>query len=565
MGEPIKQLKVRFMRDSGNFKMGEEVSLDAGTAHTLFNYGIVSMLEPEKFNRKEIKKARRERKIAEGNVRVEEKDKPKNNSGPQDILRIDNYLDNAKTFYERQPYFYDQQKIWWLWRYNRWKITDDVDMGKLLDDCLGFMGQTVSSTIRNNHLTAMGWVGRDNRPKDAPIKWIQFKDKAFSIESKNIYDVTHHYFFCNPIPWDIGESDETPVMDKLFEEWVGRDNKQLLYEIIAYCCYPSYPIQTLFCLLGNGRNGKSCFLRLLGNFIGPDNVCCTELDLLVGHNQSRFESVKLYKKLVCQMGETNFGVLSKSSIIKKLTGGDMMGFELKGKNGFDDFNYSKIIIASNSLPSSTDTSEGFYRRWLIIDFPNEFPEGKDIIEKIPDIEYNNLCKKVIGILPGLLKDGFFINQGTIAERKKKYILASNPLSLFIKEHCNKGDNLFMRYSELYTEYIKYLVKLKRRRISKKEFSGVLDEEGFEIIKTTKKIDDEFVGGYFIDGLEMKVKESKNIEEDVEDYPINTKAGKFKEIEPTLRKCVGCDGINTMGWVLEKEDGGVYCDFCAERI
>ena len=75
------------------------------------------------------------------------------------------------------------------------------------------------------------------------------------------------------------------------------------------------------------------------------------------------------------MGETNFGVLSKSSILKKLTGGDMIGFEIKGKDPFDDYNYAKIIIASNSLPPSDDTSEGFYRRWNIINFGNKFVEG----------------------------------------------------------------------------------------------------------------------------------------------------------------------------------------------
>ena len=84
---------------------------------------------------------------------------------------------------------------------------------------------------------------------------------------------------------------------------------------------------------------------------------------------SRFESFKLYKKLVCTMGETNFNVLNKTSLLKKLTGQDLIGFEFKNKKPFDDYNYAKIMIASNSLPVSSDTSEGFYRRWMILDFP----------------------------------------------------------------------------------------------------------------------------------------------------------------------------------------------------
>jgi len=146
------------------------------------------------------------------------------------------------------------------------------------------------------------------------------------------------------------------------------------------------------------------------------------------------------------MGETNFNILENSSILKKLVGGDKIGYEVKGAGLFDDFNYAKIIIASNSLPSSEDTSEGFYRRWHIIDFPNEFPEGKDITLDIPEIEYNNLAKKVTEILPKLLSKAQFSNQGTIEQRKAKYIMASNPLPFFIEKYCYLNSIGYIRYS-----------------------------------------------------------------------------------------------------------------------
>ncbi|KKM61413.1 hypothetical protein LCGC14_1532040, partial [marine sediment metagenome] len=298
-------------------------------------------------------------------------------------IRIDNYLENAKRFYEIQQFFYDKAEIFWFWKDHHWEMVDDVEVERKLDSSLGFMGQTVSSGLRKNHLTAIKWVGRENKPEESPKRWIQFKDKAFSLRSGKLYDVKPNYFFTNPIPWSMGENDKTPTMDKLFEEWVGKKYVPTLYELVAYCCYQDYPIQVLFCLYGIGRNGKSCFFRLLTKFLGAENICSTELDLLVGQSSSRFEKAKLYKKLVCQMGETNFGILQKSSILKKLTGGDLIGFEMKNKSPFDDYSYSKILIASNSLPSSEDTSEGFYRRWIIIDFPNQFPEGKDIIDTVP--------------------------------------------------------------------------------------------------------------------------------------------------------------------------------------
>lgn len=438
-------------------------------------------------------------------------------SGYEDhnIIKLDNYLGNARQLYEVQPYFYDINSIFWLWDFknNYYKITDEVRLIDLFDMRLRLAGQTINFKVKTNYIEAFKRYGSRMIPKDAPTKWIQFKDKAYSISSGEYYDVQPNYFFTNPIPHELGYSEDTPIMDKLFKEWVGEENVQTLYEIIAYSTYRAYPIHLIFCLVGSGRNGKSCFLRLLSKFIGESNIVSTELDLLTGHGSSRFESFKLYKKLICTMGETNFGIMNKSSMLKKLSGEDLIGFEMKNKNPFDGHNYAKLLIASNSLPTSQDTSEGFYRRWLIIDFPNEFPEGKDILKTIPDVEYNNLARKVCMILPGLLEKGMFSNQGTIKERQERYIAASNPLPLFIHEHCDVGDDpdeFFVGYKELFSEYLKYLKKKKKRRVLMKEFKQALENEGYYPEKIPKPMGGVDEQGYnirksilWVEGVRLK--------------------------------------------------------------
>jgi len=420
-----------------------------------------------------------------------------------------NFIEMGEKFIKIQPLFYDKSCIWWVWNHelSKYDMIDDVDLMNRIDQAIPNY-DTINSKVKNEILESLKRVGRKHIPKEAPNKWIQFKDKAYSINSDNVYEVKPNYFFTNPIPWKLGKSEETPIIDKLFEEWVGKDYIKTLYEIIAYCCYTDYPIQVLFCLHGNGRNGKSTFLKILSKFIGLDNICSTELDLLVGHTSSRFESFKLYKKLICLMGETNFGVLDKSSLLKKLTGGDLIGYEMKGKKPFDDYNYAKMLIASNSLPTSDDTSEGFYRRWVIIDFPNQFPEGKDITLTIPDEEYENLALKSCKILKEIIYNGKFTNQGSIEERKFKYIMASNPFPLFLQDHCEKDEESYISYNELYTAYVKYLNEHKKRRISRKEFKISLEDEGFWLQKTSKKIikqngEYDFKTDNWIEGLKLK--------------------------------------------------------------
>ena len=101
-----------------------------------------------------------------------------------------------------------------------------------------------------------------------PKTWIQFKDKIYDINTKMIIKSTPKYLCVNPIPWDIGETDKTPTMDNLFEQWVGKEHIKTLYEIIAYCCLSDYPIHLIFCFIGSGRNGKTKYQKLLKRRVG---------------------------------------------------------------------------------------------------------------------------------------------------------------------------------------------------------------------------------------------------------------------------------------------------------
>jgi len=450
-------------------------------------------------------------KIIKQKEKLDDQYKKQNDPLKEQIGFFTDYRNLAEQFYKKQPYFYDKNQIWWVWnkQENKYEIIDDTDLMNHVDEAINERINTTISKTKNEIIESLKRVGRKKKPKESPLKWLQFKDKAFSLESKKVYDVEPNYFFTNPIPWKIGESSETPIINKLFTEWVGEKYVKTLYEIISYSCYTSYPIQIIICLQGDGNNGKSTFLKILSKFLGKNNICSTELDLLTGTGSSRFESFKLYKKLVCLMGETNFGTLSKSSLLKKLTGGDLIGYEMKGKKPFDDYNYSKLIIASNSLPISQDTSDGFYRRWIIINFSNKFKEGNDIFNIVPDSEYECLSKKVCDILPSLLELGEFTNQSSIEERKRRFVMESNPLPVFIRDCCDKGDKLFVSYNELYIAYVKYLKVYKKRRVNRKEFKEVLSEEGFYIEKSSKKLIEDgnadFKSGLWIDGLDVNDK------------------------------------------------------------
>ena len=397
-------------------------------------------------------------------------------TGIKEASKIFTLEGQAEQFNKIQPLFYDKSGMFWLWNetIKCWELSDDVDILNMINIATG--KDVVSSKSRIEILNALKQKGRLNIPKPIKPTWIQFKEEIYDVETGEKFKATPEYFVTNPIPYKVSGDPRTPNMDKIFGEWVGKDYIKTLYEIIAYCLLPDYPINRLFCFIGGGMNGKSCFMNLLKKFIGLNNICATELDTLIS---SRFEVTRLHKKLVCIMGETNFNEMNKTSIIKKLTGKDIIGFEYKNKNPFEDINYAKILIATNNLPTTTDKTIGFYRRWLIIDFPNKFSEKKDILGDIPEEEYENLATNSVIRLNELLQKREFHNEGDIEERMKRYEDRSNPLDKFLNEFTieSPDDHIFKwEFEKKLNEWCK---ENRFRTMAENTIGKKMKEKGYE--------------------------------------------------------------------------------------
>ena len=397
---------------------------------------------------------------------------------------ITNYFgkkDLAKQFLEIQPLYYDKGKIWWIWNKEKfkWEIVDETDILIMVDKVA--MINTVKTKEKVEILESLKQGSRKNKPKDIKPTWIQFKNTIFDIETGEEFKATSEYFATNPLPYQLNPEkfEDTPTMDRIFEEWVGKDYVKTLYEILAYCMLSDYPINRLFCFIGAGMNGKSKFLELLQKFIGIENVCSTELDILM---TSRFEITKLYKKLVCQMGETNFNEMSQTSKLKKLTGGDLIGFEYKNKLPFESHNYAKILIATNSLPTTSDKTLGFYRRWMIIDFPNRFSEKKDILKEIPGEEYESLGLKCTTILHDLLEKREFHNEGSPEERMAKYEAKSDFLQDFLEAFVVQDSNGYITKHDFYVKFSSWCDEHKHRRLAENTIGKKMKDKECESVK-----------------------------------------------------------------------------------
>ena len=403
---------------------------------------------------------------------------------PWEITGNTVYRQLAEDFMKERPFFYDRNRLWWMWDRNKryWHMVDEVDLMVALDKWTKV--ESEKPAFRHSLMEALKKQGRRNEPKQAPKTWIQFQDTIVDIQNMDEFQASPEYFVTNPIPWQLGESDDTPTIDKIFRDWtVGGDQDEsyvnTLHEIAAFCLLMDYPLHRIICLIGTGCNGKGSFIRLLERFVGESNYTSSDIHML---SNRVFETAKLYRKLLCTIGEIDKAIFRKTSLLKRLTGQDTIGFEIKRKNPFDGHNYAKIVIATNSLPETTDKSDGFYRRWLIVDFPNKFEEKGDVVQSIPDIECENLARRSTKTLQRLLKRGHFTNEGSIDQRRQRYEKRSNMLDVFLEEYTDEHVDRALVYGEFYDRFTDYLKSQGLRQQSKVEFSKALKERGYEIKK-----------------------------------------------------------------------------------
>jgi len=111
-----------------------------------------------------------------------------------------------------------------------------------------------------------------------------------------------------------------PKTLEAFKSWVG-EKWPLLFEIIGYTLYPKYDLHKAVMLIGGGSNGKSTYLRLLRDVLGPENVTSIPLQDLVDDDK-RFVVAQLHGKLANIFADLPPTALRSTGRFKVLTGED---------------------------------------------------------------------------------------------------------------------------------------------------------------------------------------------------------------------------------------------------
>lgn len=264
---------------------------------------------------------------------------------------------------------------------------------------------------------------------------INFKNGSLDVDTWAFSEHDPEYFCTIQIPVNYEPEATCPAFDKFISEVVGKEDRAALFEFMGYSLIPDTRIQKAVMLIGKGSNGKSVFLRVLSRLLGGENVSGESMQTL---ENNRFSVARLYGKLVNVFKDLPTTTLEKCEIFKTLTGddGEIRGEE-KHKQAFYFKNTARLIFSANGLPKVLDDNFAFYRRWILINFPNviaEEDQDKNLYQKLTtEAELSGILNLALKGLKSVLKNEKFSYSKTASEVERLYKINSRPVDAFVYE------------------------------------------------------------------------------------------------------------------------------------
>ncbi len=189
-----------------------------------------------------------------------------------------------------------------------------------------------------------------------------------------------------------------PTFIEFLETVTNNDPEFVAYltRIVGYSLTGSTGEQCLFFLHGSGANGKTTFLNIVKDLLGPDYCKQTPPETLMVQKHGRSGSndlARLKGVRVTISNEVEEGSRLSESLIKQMTGSDAISARFLYAEFFDFIPQFKIWIAGNHQPVIRGSDDGIWRRLHLLPFTVTIATEK---------RDKNLPAKLRTELPGIL-------------------------------------------------------------------------------------------------------------------------------------------------------------------
>jgi P4 family phage/plasmid primase-like protien len=134
--------------------------------------------------------------------------------------------------------------------------------------------------------------------------------------------------------------------------------------------------QRAFCLYGVPSSGKSQLAAIVTKLMPKEAVSHIAPDTW----GKQFVMAGMVDKQMNFAGEMSESKPIPGDMFKKVVAGEKITTEFKGKDQFDYYPTAAQWFCSNHLPKTRDSSDGFNRRWLFLQFNRRVDPAKKVID-----------------------------------------------------------------------------------------------------------------------------------------------------------------------------------------
>lgn len=340
-------------------------------------------------------------------------------------------------------------------------------------------------------------------------------DPNYSILGNGIYNhkyrmlepFTPRKVFTSKIATNLNRDQDCPEFkDWSFEKWIGEEisEKQvgklaLVWQVIASVIQPNRNNKTAFFLYDEKSNtGKSTFSQLLINIVGPENVSTLDLKEL---EHPFYPSTAEGKALIVGDDNDRRMYLDKSNNFKRITSGEPMAIQRKGKDGYNTVFNTTIVQSMNGIPRFGTIDQGLLNRIVFIGFKHQYTKEKGNLNVNVKREYikdKRLLEYIVSQAIDMPIDNI---ERTDESKKIVSTLADNSDTTiaFVNEMIDKFKSTRLPIQFLFTVYQEWCRNIENvnPKIGRKQFTTRVEEhmeaKGWERKKSMK-----FTKGFNLD-------------------------------------------------------------------
>ena len=241
---------------------------------------------------------------------------------------------------------------------------------------------------------------------------------------------------------------------EIFPQASPHDHRiEVLQEFFGYCLLTgNHRFETFLILIGDGVNGKSVILEVLRGLLGRENVSNVPLDAF----EAQFSKADMIGRLANIATDMQRMPRVQEGTLKQLVSGEPLQIDRKFKPATTAYPTAKLVFATNHLPPFADTTDGLWRRMVVIPFFMQFTEERVDRYRARTIVTDEISGIVNWALDGarrLLTQDSFTRCAVCDRAKSDHRHDSDPFRQFLDECCEIEATQSVLVDELYEAYM----------------------------------------------------------------------------------------------------------------